>query len=165
MRLEREGIPCDVKAAEASDRPADQPRLVTVFVREIDAEQATTVMARAATGSATDDDEDDMPMPDSYYVKRWTCPRCHQKELEFLPLTRRIRRARLTWLALLVSPLLLWGIPWVVDAREALRTLSDYSTSIVIPWMVAIILGAAALPWPGHRCRSCAWRSDNPPAS
>jgi hypothetical protein len=171
-RLEFEGIPCSMGAEDQADSPPppghdshDQP--VDVFVEAGVLAAARELLARPGrrpAGHEDDTDDDERAFEQELEENRiadWICPRCCQRTLELVPLSRGWRTVRIVCVWALLSPLLGILLLSLLPSRVQEDAADFIGVRWFLPWMLAFVV--LACTWALRRqrsCTECGWRTD-----
>jgi hypothetical protein len=146
-KLESEGIPCFVLDQNIATA---HPLLVTevkLQVAEADALRAEEILSQPVANDAEGE----------YADEDWRCPKCKQKKVDLLPLSKAGRRARAGCLTVLLLPLILLLMEWLFSGAKFARWIDQTSESLRFVWVgVLLVLSIIVITLKRQkRCRAC----------
>jgi hypothetical protein len=159
VRLESEGIPCDVDRESVSAESTADIKRIAIVVREADLEAAEAVLACEVTDTSEEDSyEKELT---AKRVESFICPKC-RRGLELLPLSKNWRSVRLGCLAVTVFPFVLTFVLWAVHYPGWSDLIDDPPQWSIFAWLVIVCaLTLWSLCATRHKgCKECGWRSD-----
>ena len=146
-KLESEGIQCYVLDQNIAMTHPLVFTEVKLQVAETDALRAEEILSQPAAADAAGE----------YADEDWRCPKCKQKKVDLMPLSKTGRRARAGCLTVLLLPLALLLIEWVFSTPKLTRWIDQTEESLRFPWVLILIgLAFVVLTLKRHkRCRAC----------
>ena len=146
-KLESEGIQCFVLDQNIATAHPLVFTDVKLQVAETDALRSEEILSQPIADDAEGE----------YADEDWRCPKCKQKKVDLLPLSKAGRRARTGCLTVLLLPLALLLIEWVFSDAKLTRWIDQMEESLRFPWVgILIVLAFVVMSLKRHkRCRAC----------
>lgn len=152
LKLESEGVRCFIGGENAA---AVYPLAfvdVELQVPESDLEVAREILRRPAKEDAEGE----------YVEESFRCPKCHSKSVSIVPLSNRQMAMRLTFVILLLLPIIIPLLKWVFPSQDFVQFLNWASEQGAAVWVfVLFVLGLGILLSKRRkRCAECGceWR-------